>query len=98
MDAELVKAPVPIERLAARLRALRQELSRPSQPRRAGAASAAVAYDALLAEMATMVDAQVPERGRFAPGPRGGYYSDSPSGARAEAALARAGVDLGWPA
>ena len=90
MDAELVKASVPVARLAARLRAMRRDLRRPRIP---GHATPAVAYDALQVEVAAMVEADVPPRRRLAPG--GGWRFDSPSPARAEEARARAGVDLG---
>ncbi|MGH8917246.1 MAG: hypothetical protein ACRD0H_02730 [Actinomycetes bacterium] len=90
---DLVKAPVPIERLAARLRRLRAGL--PELRLRLETASRdpghLLSYDRLLHEAAAMLGVPAP------PAPVVVHW-DPDTRAQVEAALARAGLDVGGPA
>jgi hypothetical protein len=86
VDAEPMKAPVPIERLAAQLRAARRELA-PAQPFVCEPATAAarLRYHAMLAAAAAMLETPAPRP------PGGGPGAEW---AEVEEALARAGLEI----
>jgi hypothetical protein len=87
VDAEPMKAPVPIERLAARLRAARRELA-PAQtfPCEPATAATRIRYHAMLAAAAaTMLETPAPRP------PGGGPGAEW---AEVEEALARAGLEI----
>jgi hypothetical protein len=89
MDAELVKAPVPIERLAARMRRVRFHVRAiqgdPAGCDRAALAAARDDYRSLLTAAALL---EVPT-------PPGGVGDDEAAWGEVENALGRAGLHLG---